>query len=566
MRDHLTPLQKQLLNTIWQNFRTKGEWPKLRVLYSAFDKSKTKQALSTLGGSFVYEQLSGEWETRCALLLPGVVLTDDGTSYMRLLAQFFQFQRAIFKSDPARTQITSSEIQAALTLSEDQVATLGELVFLGSFFGASGGKGPRATDWTVGPMKEAEDFPDSGDFIAVVENHIMRDFVQGKTVFVDDRIQAPPVSESPNARERLGHLEDVHPLSRRYQVFVSSTYTDLIEERKQVIQALLTTKCIPAGMELFPAANASQWDLIKRVIDDCDYYILILAGKYGSLGPAGISYTEMEYDYAVAVGKSVLVFFHADLGKLIGEKLELVDPEKREKLMRFTAKAKSNRICQSWTTAEGLGSAIKTALLHAIETDPKPGWIRANTVPSWRMVESLRERISELETSSKPKRSQPEGPNGADWLEIPILVSWVDTGKPDNRLNESFQTTKQIRWDDTLCHLHLSAGEKNSRLGLLRRFANSVAATFKDDVIRQSTGTPTRVAGQIDGDVFEQVLNTLVARKLLVTTGAPKHVKSKGPYFQLTREGTQRLAEINANKNKNKLRPMSPPPRMGWLV
>ena len=70
----------------------------------------------------------------------------------------------------------------------------------------------------------------------------------------------------------------------KYQVFVSSTYLDLIGERKKITQAILEANCIPAGMELFPASNKSQWDFIKNVIDDSDFYLVILAGKYGSEG------------------------------------------------------------------------------------------------------------------------------------------------------------------------------------------------------------------------------------------------------------------------------------------
>lgn len=73
-------------------------------------------------------------------------------------------------------------------------------------------------------------------------------------------------------------------METRYQVFVSSTYEDLKAERQEVMHALLELDCIPAGMELFPAANEDQWSLIKKVIKECDYYIVISAGRYGS-GP-----------------------------------------------------------------------------------------------------------------------------------------------------------------------------------------------------------------------------------------------------------------------------------------
>src|SRR3954453_18062379 len=97
-------------------------------------------------------------------------------------------------------------------------------------------------------------------------------------------------------------------MDKRYQVFVSSTFVDLQVERQHAIQALLALDCIPSGMELFPASDDDQWTLIKRVIDDCDYSLLILAGRYGSIGIDGIGYTEKEYDYAVSVKKPIIAF------------------------------------------------------------------------------------------------------------------------------------------------------------------------------------------------------------------------------------------------------------------
>ena len=76
-------------------------------------------------------------------------------------------------------------------------------------------------------------------------------------------------------------------MDKRYQVFVSSTYADLKEERRSVIQALMDMDCIPAGMELFPAADEEQFQFIKKIIDDCDYYVLIIGGRYGSTTAEG---------------------------------------------------------------------------------------------------------------------------------------------------------------------------------------------------------------------------------------------------------------------------------------
>src|SRR5262249_61419108 len=97
---------------------------------------------------------------------------------------------------------------------------------------------------------------------------------------------------------------------KRYQVFVSSTYKDLIEERQQVFQALLWLDCFPCGMELFPASNKEVWEAIRSLIKQCDYYIVVVGGKYGSVDEDGVSYTEKEFTFAVEEGIPVLAFLH----------------------------------------------------------------------------------------------------------------------------------------------------------------------------------------------------------------------------------------------------------------
>jgi uncharacterized protein DUF4062 len=56
----------------------------------------------------------------------------------------------------------------------------------------------------------------------------------------------------------------------KYQVFISSTYEDLKDERDRVIKAILEMSHIPVGMEMFNAADESQWNIIKRRIEESD--------------------------------------------------------------------------------------------------------------------------------------------------------------------------------------------------------------------------------------------------------------------------------------------------------
>lgn len=179
-------------------------------------------------------------------------------------------------------------------------------------------------------------------------------------------------------------------MEKRYQVFVSSTYVDLKDERQQVLQALMEMDCIPAGMELFPAVDEEQWEFIKRIIDDCDYYLLIIGGKYGTISTEGISYTEMEYDYAVDQGIKIIALLHSDPEELPGKKIEL-NTEVREKLNQFREKVSNGRLVKFWNRADQLAGLLALSLTKTIKMYPAVGWIRADQDDSTNLLQQLNE-------------------------------------------------------------------------------------------------------------------------------------------------------------------------------
>lgn len=168
-------------------------------------------------------------------------------------------------------------------------------------------------------------------------------------------------------------------IDRRHQVFVSSTYIDLVAERGEVMQALLELECMPAGMELFPAATDSQWDWIKRVIDESDYYMVIVGGRYGSISKeTGQSYTEMEYRYAVETGKPVIGFLHED-PSLIPVKLVEQQAHKVKKLDAFRDLVRS-RLCKFYNSPADLGAKVSRSITQLKKQHPKAGWVRADVL------------------------------------------------------------------------------------------------------------------------------------------------------------------------------------------
>lgn len=199
-------------------------------------------------------------------------------------------------------------------------------------------------------------------------------------------------------------------MNKRYQVFVSSTFVDLKAERSKVIQTLMEMDCIPAGMELFPAVDEEQLQFIKRVIDDSDYYLLIIGGRYGSLDPEGISYTEREYDYAVEKGIKVIALVHKDIDSLPAMKTEQ-SPEGRVRLEKFRKKVMAGRLVKEWNAAEELPGLVALSLQKTIKAHPAVGWVRGSEASS----EALLLQIANLQAENMRLRANEEAFKSPVW-------------------------------------------------------------------------------------------------------------------------------------------------------
>lgn len=187
---------------------------------------------------------------------------------------------------------------------------------------------------------------------------------------------------------------------KKYQVFISSTFEDLKEERAAVSQILLDLGCIPIGMEQFPASGMSQMDYIKKMLETCDYYILILAGRYGSIDHTdGVGYTEKEYDYAIENGIPVMSFLVEDIGKLPNEKCEKTDVG-REALMRFRAKVSASKMIKKYSSKESLQAGVAVSLQQCIRDFPAIGWVRADGIDTDSSLEAMLDKYIKEHTVS----------------------------------------------------------------------------------------------------------------------------------------------------------------------
>lgn len=170
-------------------------------------------------------------------------------------------------------------------------------------------------------------------------------------------------------------------MEKKYQIFISSTYEDLKEERKQVQDTILAMYQFPIGMEMFSAADEDQWEIIKETIDSSDYYVLIIGHRYGSVikdgDYAGISYTQKEFYYALEKEIPVLAFLIDRKATVMPENMEQ-DSDKKEKLEQFIDQVKIGRTVQWWVNKDDLANKVMNSLNKQIKRKNRPGWVRVN--------------------------------------------------------------------------------------------------------------------------------------------------------------------------------------------
>jgi hypothetical protein len=163
----------------------------------------------------------------------------------------------------------------------------------------------------------------------------------------------------------------------KYQIFISSTSQDLKDERRSLIERIWSMGHIPVGTELFQASNRKHWDYISRRICECDFLILLVAERYGSVDKSGKSYTQREYEFAIESGVPTVAFLldSAARQNWPAGKVEHTRTTEIESL-RELCSGDEGRLCKYWSDTGGLASAVSDALIGLFEKTERPGLVR----------------------------------------------------------------------------------------------------------------------------------------------------------------------------------------------
>lgn len=340
-------------------------------------------------------------------------------------------------------------------------------------------------------------------------------------------------------------------MEKKYQVFVSSTYKDLSEERQEVMQALLELDCIPIGMELFPAADDDQWTLIKRLIDDCDYYILIIGGRYGSLNNEGISYTQMEYEYALSQEIPIISFLPKKPETIPVGKSE-TDKPLIKKLKDFKTLAEK-KMCRYWESPHDLGSQVSRSLVKLIKDKPRPGWVKAIYLPSedtTKEILELRKQAELLQLElEKTKTKAPEGTEnlsqGKDKIEINL--SFTADGNDWQTKKVVYTLAINSTWDEIFSEISPLMLDEASEAAIKQKI-NEYLRRLSLPIIKKQMDKENRYGKEfkINDNDFHTIKIQLRALSLMTESIRKRSIHDKGTYWKLTPYGDTVMTRLRA--------------------
>jgi hypothetical protein len=349
-------------------------------------------------------------------------------------------------------------------------------------------------------------------------------------------------------------------MEKRYQVFVSSTYEDLQLERQEVMQALLELDCIPAGMELFPAANEDQWTLIKKVIDECDYYLVISAGRYGSINADGISYTEMEYRYAVENKKPTIAFIHKDPESIPAKYSEQLE-ENRKKLVDFKTLLQT-KMCKYFSNPADLGSVVSRSLIHLIKANPAIGWVRANEIES--IIETttaseilkFRKRIEDLEKELSQTISKPPGgienlSQGDDLFSISYSFNVAYRNEYRRLVEVPYNATMEASWNQIYGAISPSLINEATDSDIYRAINSFIEDSNKNSLARNKEFKKKYddflVRGfSISSKDYDTIIVQFRALGLIKKSELQRSIKDRQAYWTLTPYGDSQMTKLRA--------------------
>lgn len=322
----------------------------------------------------------------------------------------------------------------------------------------------------------------------------------------------------------------------KYQIFVSSTYVDLKEERDLVIKAILEMGHIPVGMEMFSAGDEEQWKLIQKQIDDCDYYVVIVAHRYGSMD-GKVGYTEKEYDYAIAKEIPALGFLINHDAEWGANKFE-TEAEKIKRLTDFKSKIK-RKLISFWSSKDDLYGKVSIALMKQFTTNPRDGWVKATELVGPEVITE----ISRLSKENSELRNQIDKLQSEQIKDETEKYDKTINTLQGNKINLPFFYERGREWEDYTEFTFYKLFKLLAPELMVEKSTNDTAG-FIGRILKPNENKQVRNTWAVPSNKLKEFFADLSVLGLVEPSIKNRSVKDDKDYWKLTIEGKKLYKRI----------------------
>jgi PAS domain S-box-containing protein len=173
-------------------------------------------------------------------------------------------------------------------------------------------------------------------------------------------------------RMRLNYYSEKSAMNRMlnekiYKVFICAPYSDLVEERESVLDAVRRLHLLHGSMEFFGARPRGPLETSLEEVRSSDIVIVIIGHRYGTFVPGREqSFTEVEYEEAWKNEKPCLVYFRSEDVPILPSKMER-DPAGIKALEKFKKKLRERHTVALFEKADDLAVQVVADLRRHID-------------------------------------------------------------------------------------------------------------------------------------------------------------------------------------------------------
>ncbi|WP_237738856.1 DUF4062 domain-containing protein [Alcanivorax hongdengensis] len=333
----------------------------------------------------------------------------------------------------------------------------------------------------------------------------------------------------------------------RYQVFISATYPDMQEARQALMVPLMDMGLMPTGFDSSAADGNTLLPVIQRMIEESDYFILLVGGRYGTLSPMGLSEIHREYIFAATKRKPVIALIH-DNPAMLPESRRETTREGQVRREDFARLLENKAICYRWSTEKGLAELISKVMPEVMREHPADGWIRADRAGQGGGAQSaaLKERIAVLEKEREELLAQARPPlkslaRGSDQVSLDYSCNVYEGG--DCKLA---MASTRISWDQAFACVAPLMLNPASEMSLQKALEDYIGRRALADVQGDFPKAHAVRNVVMASHAFNQVKVHLRALGLI---NKSQEKDSRGlPMWQLTAHGDNTMSQVMAVK------------------